>query len=557
MQRTFVANTGFRERLLRAGVTDYAAAMRLSGPGLRVVSIHKGRSVVDLGDRLYLKRLIRRTGEARAELRAMELLARGPGPAPAPLAAWGTGPRGAFLVTASPDGALPLPVALEALEGGPRRDLLEMLGLRIRALHDRGLTCPDLLARHLLVARSDRLYLIDAGRLGRRSGLRHRARDLAELELSLPHGVVRRTDRARFLTAYLGEKPRSDHSLVRAVENAWRGISRRSRHRTERVVRSPADARFFDGHGLGDFDSLMAFEGPGATRLRVLADRENWRVELAGRVFFVKRHRPVKGLAKTPAAAEWEAVDLFRRSGVRAMRAAVLGEDVRKGSTIWVDRAPGEPLDDLLRAGEIDPAVRRELVLEAAAILRRMRLCEIHHRDMYCCHLFADATAPAGERLTVIDLQRARRRRGLRRRWYVKDIAQLLHSAPRPPLPPTHPVPPSPAWAPARSRSPAASSARPRRSPAGPGNPSNARRRGHSSVFPNANARRRGHSSVFPRKGGGVIPPDSAIEEASVSLRSCAWESSSIGTGPGRVGSRSGSSASRRTSSRRGMRSAS
>jgi hypothetical protein len=63
-----------------------------------------------------------------------------------------------------------------------------------------------------------------------------------------------------------------------------------------------------------------------------------------------------------------------------------------------------------------------------------MRRWEMHHRDFYACHLIADPEAPPEQRLTVIDLQRARRKRGLRGRWYVKDVAQLLHSAPRPPV---------------------------------------------------------------------------------------------------------------------------
>lgn len=125
---------------------------------------------------------------------------------------------------------------------------------------------------------------------------------------------------------------------------------------------------------------------------------------------------------------------MFRRAGMRTMRAFVLGEDVSLGSTIWVERSPGVPLDDLLREGDVDHRTRREIVLEAAGILSRMRRLEMHHRDMYACHLIADANAPAGERLTVIDLQRARRKRGLRRRWYVKDAAELLHSAPMPPV---------------------------------------------------------------------------------------------------------------------------
>ena len=36
--------------------------------------------------------------------------------------------------------------------------------------------------------------------------------------------------------------------------------------------------------------------------------------------------------------------------------------------------------------------------------------------------------------VTVIDLQRSRTRPALRERWYVKDVAQLLYSAPRPPV---------------------------------------------------------------------------------------------------------------------------
>ena len=34
----------------------------------------------------------------------------------------------------------------------------------------------------------------------------------------------------------------------------------------------------------------------------------------------------------------------------------------------------------------------------------------------------------------MIDLQRVRRKAGLRKRWYVKDVAALWHSAPRPPV---------------------------------------------------------------------------------------------------------------------------
>jgi hypothetical protein len=422
---------GYERSLARAGISDYAAAMGWTRGHL--VSAHRGRSVVRIEGSLYLKRFIDRPREARRERRAMELLASGPGPDSVPLVAWGEGKLGAFLLTAAPRGSRPLPDAMRVLEGKPRRRLVRAVASSVRALHDRGLTCPDLLAHHLLVSLPDRVWLIDAARLRRRTGRRARARDLAALELSLPCGADRFSDRARFLAAYAGPGGGERRSWIAAVEREYHRLDRRSRHRTDRVLAAPDDLAFLRGHGIESFDDLHGYAGPGAARLRALPDRENWRVSLAGRVFFVKRHRPVKGLSRTPARAEWEAVRVLRRAGIRCMRPLAMGEDVRKGSTIWVERSAGEPLDDLLRRG-VAPALRRELVLEAAGILRRMRLREIHHRDMYLCHLFADPGAPAGERLTVIDLQRSRRIPGLRGRWFVKDVAQLLHSAPRPPV---------------------------------------------------------------------------------------------------------------------------
>ncbi len=429
---TYRAEPDFAEDLRRAGITDYESAMTFAGGIL--AAAHRGRSVVRLPGGLHLKRFVRRARESRRELRAMEVLRAGPGPEPAPLAARGEGGRGAFHVTAVPERTRPLPVALSVLSGEDRRRLVRALGESIRALHDRGYTCPDLLAHHLLVGLPDRIHLIDAGRLARRRGVRARARDLAALSLSLPFGVARDTDRVRFLAAYLREKPRRNHPLLRAAVRAYRRLDRRGRHRRDRLVADPAARERLAALGIRTFDDLLACRVPGAVRLRVLPDRENWRIEQGGRVYFVKRHRPVKGFAKTPAAAEWEAIRLFRRAGLRVMRPVAFGEDVEKGSVIWVERAPGEPLDDLLRRRRVPDRIRRELVREAGAILGRMRRRDLHHRDFYACHLFADLSAPPGGRLTLIDLQRARRRPRLRERWTVKDAAALLYSAPRPPV---------------------------------------------------------------------------------------------------------------------------
>jgi hypothetical protein len=411
----------YREVLDRAAIRDFASAMAFSGGVL--VNAHRGRSVVRVEGSIYLKRFVLRPGEAEREERAMALLAAGPGPAPVPVAATGRGPEGAVM----------LREALRVLAGRARRDLARALGTKLAALHGRGLTCPDLLAHHLLVRGDGEVFLLDAGRLARRGGWRGAARDLAALDLSLPFGLASASDRLRFLVAYLGGPGRIREWAGR-ISAAFRKLDRRSRHRTKRFVAAPADAEFLAGHGVRDFAGLLSYASPGAVCRRVLPDRENWRVELGGRTLFVKRHRPVRGLGKTPAAGEFEAALMLRRLGIRAMRPVAYGEDVREGSAIWVDGAPGEPLDDLLARGAAPAPVRRELLREAAGILARLRRFSVHHRDFYCCHLIADLSAPAGARITLIDLQRVRRKPGLRERWFVKDAAQLLHSAPRPPV---------------------------------------------------------------------------------------------------------------------------
>jgi len=423
----------YEDDLARIGIRDLATAMGFTGGHL--VAAHRGRSTVRIDGDLYLKRFPLAVAPARAERDAYEALAAGPGPDPVPIAAWGEGEQGSFLVTVRPAGAMPLPAVLRALAGTARRRFVELVGRRIRALHDRGLTCPDLFAHHLLGGLPDRLFLIDPARLRARKGERARARDLAALSASFPYAECTDADRTRLLAAYLGDRPSRHPGFGDALDAAARKLRRRRRYRRDRLVAAPSDREFLRGIGIATFDDLLHYEGEGAVHLRTLPDRSNWRITVGGRVFFVKRHVPSKGRGPTPAAAEWDAIRMFGRAGIRVMRGVALGEDVTKGSTIWVEQSPGRPLDDLLREGAFDdPRIRREIVAEAAGVLRRMRRLEMHHRDMYACHFITDPGAPAGERITVIDLQRARRRPGLRKRWYVKDAAELHHSVPMPPV---------------------------------------------------------------------------------------------------------------------------
>jgi len=67
---------------------------------------------------------------------------------------------------------------------------------------------------------------------------------------------------------------------------------------------------------------------------------------------------------------------------------------------------------------------------EVAAIAAKLHGASAFHKDLYLCHLFVDPglTAPAGRRLTLIDLHRMGTHRLTGGRWRVKDLAQLVYS---------------------------------------------------------------------------------------------------------------------------------
>ncbi len=82
-----------------------------------------------------------------------------------------------------------------------------------------------------------------------------------------------------------------------------------------------------------------------------------------------------------------------------------------------------------------EPAVKRALINEVAAIARTLHENGVNHRDLYICH-FLLKTPQKGEKLDpenlliyLIDLHRVQQRRRLSRRWQVKDIAGLYFSS--------------------------------------------------------------------------------------------------------------------------------
>ena len=220
--------------------------------------------------------------------------------------------------------------------------------------------------------------------------------------------------------------------------------------------------------GLASFDAVMA--NSGGRCLRVLADRENWRLELDDgrrqpRGVYLKKHhvrtlgsrlraRLGGGLGPTPGRVEAENVRRLDAEGIDVMRLVAYGEklhgDGLQESFVLTEELAGyTPLDDFLRRRFPRPTQDRaeprdgdlnRLIRQVADVARRFHAAGFNHRDLYCCHFFIREPERGRFEIRMIDLQRVQHRRRFRRRWLVKDLAQLAWSAPWEQIPCTHRV---------------------------------------------------------------------------------------------------------------------
>ncbi len=217
---------------------------------------------------------------------------------------------------------------------------------------------------------------------------------------------------------------------------------------------------------------LLSFEAMMTTRagrlLRALPDRENWRIELPDgeggvRGAYLKKHhvrdwrwwlRAKLGLQPVQSPGRIEARNIARleRAGVASMQLVAYGAKLHASglleSFVLTEELAGYvQLDHFLRqrfaaleAGRPRSEERdlRALIAEVAALARRFHAAGFNHRDFYCCHFFIREPSKGQFEVRLIDLQRMERRRRLRGRWLVKDLAQLAYSAPRDRLSCTH-----------------------------------------------------------------------------------------------------------------------
>jgi tRNA A-37 threonylcarbamoyl transferase component Bud32 len=88
-----------------------------------------------------------------------------------------------------------------------KRDLVKRVALLVKKMHACGFNHRDLYLCHILLDRQGQLFLVDLHRVDHRQKVpeRWKVKDIAALNYSAPGPVITRTDRLRFLKAYLGK----------------------------------------------------------------------------------------------------------------------------------------------------------------------------------------------------------------------------------------------------------------------------------------------------------------------------------------------------------------
>ncbi len=199
--------------------------------------------------------------------------------------------------------------------------------------------------------------------------------------------------------------------------------------------------------GLDTVAGAVAFDG--GEVVRVAGPRVTRRIETAAGALYLKsyaradlRHRWLGWLlpSRSPGHREWDNLRLLRRAWFDVPEMVAVGDaPIGPGrpceSFLVLREIPGRRLDHLLEDGwgafpGLSAAQARDRVVrDVAGLVRRLHSSGFYHRDLYLAHFVVTEDERWG-RPYLIDLQRVEQRFPPRRRWLVKDLAAMAHSAP-------------------------------------------------------------------------------------------------------------------------------
>ncbi len=241
-------------------------------------------------------------------------------------------------------------------------------------------------------------------------------------------------------------------SQMRPVETRMTGAAELD---TQRMWVAPGFHDPLASAGLSSVSEVM--ENRDGHLLRSLPDRENWRLQFhdSHRPAYLKKHhtrtwrnwlraRFRMGPGATPGRVEADNVARLHRCGIDVMRLIAHGDRLHRDglleSFVMTEELSGfTQLDHFLRerfqrhgqrpGRRRDPELLR-LIHDVARVASKFHRLGFNHRDLYCCHFFIREMERGRFQVHLIDLQRVEQRRHFRRRWLVKDLAQLAYSAP-------------------------------------------------------------------------------------------------------------------------------
>jgi hypothetical protein len=137
---------------------------------------------------------------------------------------------------------------------------------------------------------------------------------------------------------------------------------------------------------------------------------------------------------------EWRASSRLASAAVPTPVPMAFGEQMvgwwERRSFLLVKAADSQALERWLPEGwrRLAPRQKRAWLEQLARLVARFHAAGFCHRDFYLSHVFVDAADLDQPRFCLIDLQRVFTPRWRKRRWRVKDLAQLNYSAPAGPV---------------------------------------------------------------------------------------------------------------------------
>ena len=172
-------------------------------------------------------------------------------------------------------------------------------------------------------------------------------------------------------------------------------------------------------HGHDSFDAIMNVRD--GKMIRSVPGRSTVRLPLGNRVVYLKRYEPEyyswldRLLHHDEAEHEWKMIHALQRAGFNVPAPVAFGRRGLRSFVMTEEIAGGVPADSIAPP-----------LAAIGKLSRQFHDAGFIHKDYYLCHIFV-----AGEALHFIDLQRVLGPGKFSRRWIVKDLAALAHSAER------------------------------------------------------------------------------------------------------------------------------